>query len=84
MILPIVDFSFAKRNVCFLCPRFFMSTYEEHRRLQSLAGLWWHSNKLQSQSFCFQITIAVSFCCRFYVLTICLFVNALLPLTFFY
>jgi len=39
MILPTADFSFAKRNVCFLYPRFFMSTYEQHRRLQPLAGL---------------------------------------------
>jgi hypothetical protein len=39
MILPIADFSFAKRNVCFLYPLFFMSTYEQHRRLQPLAGL---------------------------------------------
>jgi hypothetical protein len=35
----IADFSFAKRNVCILYPRFFMSTYELNRRLQPLAGL---------------------------------------------
>lgn len=66
MILPIANFSFAKRDVCFLYLRFFISTYEQHQRLQPLAGLWWHPNKLQSQSFCFQIKIALSFCCSFY------------------